>query len=769
MRGSARGGLVLAFTLAFILTGTTVTSLVVGVGASAASVESKPVERVLILSLPAIAWSDIEDQRLPALERLFAGSAIASLSVRSVNRRTSPAEGYLTLGAGARVVGVKNANLVFAPEEPYESDDAASAFRRRTGTTGDDAAGLVISIANLERRNDGLSYGAEVGALGKALDEAHVNRAVIANADHALDGALDSAEHLHREAGLALMDDRGVLRAGELRSRLLQGDRRAPFGLRMSQPAVLDAFDEAWKGRAVVMVEASDLRRLDDSMGQQTTQQNQDVRRRTLADVDRLVEGLLKRVDLDHDAVIVVGPHHARGAAHLTLAAVRAPGVPAGFARSSVTRRTGVVTSVDIAPTVLNLLGIAPPDSMEGRPIVTARRGPATRTAFEDRLAEVVGANRDARKRDRMVAPAATGFVIAQVFLCGLAVLVLRERRDAVTGYLARFVTFLSSHRIVEFLALGLLAVPSMTYLVTLAPGSAQVGLGYFTLVVGGALGWAAGALLLGRRNDLAALTLTLGGLLGVLLFDVLTGAHLQFNSVFGYSPTVGGRFAGFGNLAFAQVAASAIFLAALVSHRLASRRGAVVAGGILAVVLLADGMPMWGSDVGGVLTSVPAFGIVMLGLLSIRPRMSIIFGIGGALAAAIMGFGLLDLARPAETRTHLGRLFEDIGNNGLNELSDVVMRKAEANLSVLTSSVWALLVPVVLAFVAYLVLHPPGRLRVMQTRIPELRPALYGLLVAGVLGFALNDSGIAVPGMMLGVLNPVLVHIAIRTTRATT
>jgi hypothetical protein len=44
------------------------------------------------------------------------------------------------------------------------------------------------------------------------------------------------------------------------------------------------------------------------------------------------------------------------------------------------------------------------------------------------------------------------------------------------------------------------------------------------------------------------------------------------------------------------------------------------------------------------------------------------------------------------------------------------------------------------------------------------MRPALVGLLVAAVLGMALNDSGIAVPAMMLGVLNPVLVRLALHT-----
>lgn len=761
--------------LTLVVVAVVAAGLVVGAGASVASAAPlqpgaangavQPVDRVLVLSLPTLAWGDLEGQQLPAIEQLLSGSSIANLSVRSVNRRTSPAEGYLTIGAGARAVGVAGANVVLQPNEPYEADDAFAAFRRRTGTSASGAAGLVMAIADLERRNAGLTYGAEVGALGTALDDAHIARAVIGNADHDAAGALSSEDYFQREAGLALMGRSGVLSAGDLGANLLIKDRRAPFGLRMAQPEVLRAFDAVWKGRAVVMVEASDLRRLDDSTRGLTFRQYAAARRRTLAGVDRLVAGLLRRVDLRHDAVVVVGPFHARNGPHLTIAAVRSAGVPAGFARSPITRRTAFVTSVDIAPTVLALLGVARPKSMEGRPMVTAQRGATTRAAFSARLSELASVNRDARRRDSMVGPAATVFVIAQVLLCALAVLVLRDRRDVLPGFLAWIVTFLRERRIVEVLALGLLVFPTMTYLATLAPASARVDLGYFAFVVGGSLGCVAVALWLGRRDHLWGLTLILGGLFGVLVLDVLTGARLQLNAVFGYSPTVGGRFAGFGNLAFAQVAAGAIFLAALVSHRLRARRGVVVAAGILVVALLADGMPMWGSDVGGVLASVPAYGVVLFGLMHIRPRLRAAFSILGALTVAIVGFSLIDLARPPETRTHLGRLLESIGNKGLGPLVDVVTRKADSNFSVLTSSVWALLVPVVLAFVAYLVLRPPGHLRVMQDAIPELRPSLHGLLVAGVLGFALNDSGIAIPGMMLGVLNPVLVYLAVRTT----
>jgi hypothetical protein len=81
----------------------------------------------------------------------------------------------------------------------------------------------------------------------------------------------------------------------------------------------------------------------------------------------------------------------------------------------------------------------------------------------------------------------------------------------------------------------------------------------------------------------------------------------------------------------------------------------------------------------------------------------------------------------------------------------------------VLTSSIWTLMLPAVFAFVAYLIWWAPWRLRSIEARIPEQRAAVAGLLTAMVLGFVLNDSGISIPGMMLGVVNASLVYLVVR------
>ncbi len=134
----------------------------------------------------------------------------------------------------------------------------------------------------------------------------------------------------------------------------------------------------------------------------------------------------------------------------------------------------------------------------------------------------------------------------------------------------------------------------------------------------------------------------------------------------------------------------------------------------------------------------------------------------GGATLVAVAAATGVDLLRAPGQRTHLGRLAEQVRNEGLSAFTSVIGRKIEMNLDTLSSSNWRLLIPIVLAFVAYLAFSPPRHLFVLLRRMPQLQAALIGFAVVMVLGYALNDSGVVVPGVMLGVLSPVLVTLII-------
>jgi hypothetical protein len=134
---------------------------------------------------------------------------------------------------------------------------------------------------------------------------------------------------------------------------------------------------------------------------------------------------------------------------------------------------------------------------------------------------------------------------------------------------------------------------------------------------------------------------------------------------------------------------------------------------------------------------------------------------VGVVTVASLAVLSLVDLSRPEASRTHLGRFAKRVvdGDAGI-----VLERKLQSNLSILTSSVWTWLVPACLAFLAFLALRRTGYLHRLQRRVPGVRACLLGALVVGTLGFALNDSGVAVPAMMFGIVLPWVIWLLLAT-----
>lgn len=701
--------------------------------------------RLLVLALPTLGWADLHAGDTPNLDALLDDSAVASLSVRDVEPRTDAADGYATINAGTRARGVAESGQVLEPEEDFFGVPAGSVFRRNTGE--EPGPGMVsLAYPAIVSRNAGLHYDAEIGALGQALEDADVPRAVIANADGR---SVLVAPAFDRAAGTSLVDRDGVVPAGSVSGELVVEDPVAPFGVAYAQDAVLAAFDEEWAAGGVVLVEGSDLARADRYRSLATTAQQERLRRDALRRTDALVGELLERVDLGRDAVLVVGPYHSEARVHLTVAGLHAPGVQPGLLRSASTRRAGFVTLVDVGPTILDLVGVERPATMEGRRFEWSDGGASTGAARADDLVEV---DQAARYRDRMVAPVALVFVVLQAVLWIAAALALTRG-----GSRARV--------LVAVAALVMLAYLPATYLAGLIAFHDRSDPSYWAFVFGVAVLVGGATAAVGRRRPLDPLLLALGAVFGLLVVDMLLGASLQLNTVFGYSPTVGGRFAGMGNLAYGQFAGAAFLLCGLVSQRLAGRSYATAAAfGVLVLAIVIDGSPVWGSDVGGVLALVPAVGVTASKLLGQRIRWSTLAIWGAGSLLAIAGFAALDLARPAGERTHLGRLVESVTDQGWGSLATVMTRKLGANLTVIMSSVGTAMVPIGLGFVVYLLWRAPGRIRAIRDTIPE---SLGGLAVVGFLGFALNDSGIAVPGVMLGVVNASLVYLTVRTLPA--
>ncbi|HEV7534335.1 MAG TPA: hypothetical protein VGP90_01795, partial [Acidimicrobiia bacterium] len=462
---------------------------------------------------------------------------------------------------------------------------------------------------------------------------------------------------------------------------------------------------------------------------------------------DAALGPLLQRIDPAHDLVMVVAPAAPGDAAELTTFAIAGPGIGPGLARSATTRRDGYVTLPDVGATALLALGVTVPDAMNGTEISSgggAAFGPSTASSLAD-------ANTIAVFRDRTVGPVSVVFVGLQIVTYLIAMALLARGRRRLPGVLG-------------FVFLVIVAMPIVTFLAGFVRYD-RLGLAGYTLAVVGAAAVLAALALPARRWHRAAPVLALVALNWVLqVVDLVTGGRLQIDTTFGYSPIVAGRFQGIGNLAFALLVGAALVVATAAwewgggGHPRPDRWWAAVVA-VFAVTVVVDGWPAFGSDAGGVLACVPAFALVAVWLGGWRVSARRVVAIAGVAVAVVAVFALADLARPAAERTHLGRFVADVFNG---EAGVVVRRKLEANWQVLTSSIFALLVPALVVGFAVLVSRRGGLVAAAQARAPGLRPCLLGAVVAGALGFAVNDSGVAIPAMMIAMVVPwLLLHVS--------
>lgn len=450
---------------------------------------------------------------------------------------------------------------------------------------------------------------------------------------------------------------------------------------------------------------------------------------------------------------------------HLRVAIAAGPAFRAGsLLTSDSTRRPNIVLTPDVTTTMLRTAGLPVPAEVLGTPWRSgAAQAPdvATNLSDQDVAAQTV----------RWLLPRFfIGLVLTQVLFYGAVAIALRRRWGATGRRRVLAATRLA--------ALACAAVPVSTYLANLVPwwstGHPLLALALSlaaadALVVAVALAGPWRRTLLGPGTVVAAATALTVGL------DLLTGTPLQLNSLMGYSPLVGGRYYGLGNIAFSVFATSTLLASVGVAQWLIRRGGGQSrAGGrgwALAVVLALglgamalDGLPLWGADFGGVIAFVPGLAVSVLVVAGKRVSLAKLAAFGATGGVAVLVIAYLDHLRPPAEQTHLGRFFGDLLHGSAGP---VVERKFGAMVHTFGNMT---LTPIVVAglILLFVLLRRPDRLRagaldMAFAQAPLLRAGLMGALLTAIVGTLVNDSGVAVLALGLVVAVPIALAAGVR------
>ncbi|MBE3013886.1 hypothetical protein IL992_32575 [Microbispora sp. NEAU-D428] len=658
-------------------------------------------ERVVLVGIPGLMWSDVTPADTPNLWRLAGESALGSLSVRAVRKDTCPYDAWLTVSAGVRSAVGGACGMAPTPEAAGE------------GAVVPDFSWLW----EVREQRD-------AGALGQALHAA--GRTTMA---------------VGPGAALALADREGRV------------DVYAPSPAEVTQ----------WSRGDVVAVEIPDLVApyvSGDRLSDVPERLSADARRAAARAADTKLGSFLPR--LGSATVLVAGLSDHGSVPHLRAAMLHSPdsgpgsgtgGGPARTLGARSTHRDDMIIVPDLTATILARTGVAAPPAVVGVPVETH----ATGGSLDERVAALRTADVAGQTIRDMTGVFFTTLAVLQVVFYVTAFLLLRRRGGGLPAVRAAAVALASipvSTYLVNLTPWARTAQPAVTLFATIAAIAAALTvaalagpwrrgvLGPLTVIAAATAAVLLGDLLTGtplQLNSLMGYTGVVGARyygLGNIPFALLATAVLLVTTAAADRLVRAGRKA----VAVALVAALGAF------------------------AMLLDGWPGVGSDFGGVIAFVPGIAVTALIVAGRRVSIVKLGAFCAAGGVLVMAIAYLDYLRPPASQTHLGRFVGQVADGTFlpvisRKLGAMLSTLLSPNLMPVVLAAFAFLVFALLRPGA----ASAGVLPIAFERAPMLRAGLLGALVSGLVGMLVNDSGAAVLSMALALAVPLVLSAGIR------
>jgi hypothetical protein len=398
---------------------------------------------------------------------------------------------------------------------------------------------------------------------------------------------------------------------------------------------------------------------------------------------------------------------------------------PPGWLTSASTRRKAIITLADLTRTLIDFgrAGAATAASLpvDGAPLQVVP-GAVTPQAVQHRLDAV-----DALSHAVLRADAA--LIVGGAFLSALYLLSLRRRSFPLARAVAAWACIL----------------PAAMTLTGALPWAESPWPGLTLTILVTVWGVALTVLTLMAAARLKVPVAVVGAVVTVAAFtvDAALGAVMEPGSMLNSRPVNGGRWYGFGNVAFAVYASATLVWLGYLTHRLRASgrpRAAVAAVAVLGLgVVVCEGWPSMGADFGGVIVLTPVILGLLLAWSGLRITWSrlVLAGSAAVLMAALIAW--LDWRRGPTSRSHLGAFVQRVLDG---DAQDIIIRKAvAAGQSILTPVGVATVVAG--GFVWMLIFR--RMVPALNEQFTTLRTTAAAALGAAVLGTVLNDGGVAV------------------------
>lgn len=647
-----------------------------------------------------------------------------------VSGRNSEAKAYATIGWGTRAEASLETAIFHNVDE-----EIASIYKRRTGKEVPGVGIVNTNIHKLIELNRRGEFNSSPGALGEQLRLAGLNTAVIGNSD--------TDDRQDRVAGYLAMDSNGYIDMGDISSRSISEDISRPFGIKTDYEELLLTFDEVNNKASFIVIETGDMNRLEAYKGNLTPFAYQTHKEMILSEINSFIKVLVSKIDFNRTMLMLVVPYPSEEAseygARLTPVVFYFGGSEGGLLTSDTTRREGVIGNIDIAPTVLNYLNVANARNMTGRNIALIDRDEAYEyiSLLNKQIVNT------SRQRYRVL----YSFAVFEMLISILALLAIIFRKK-----LNR-----SLRDIISLLLLGTI-IPPLAFLVIPIFGYKTATIIYFLLITITALIVITTYYLL-NRNPIKIIVVSSGIILLALTLDILTGQHLIKQSIMGYDPIIGARYYGIGNeYAGILIGSSLVFSTALIEY---NKRYIKLIPILYIALVMAIGLPIWGANVGATITATVSFLFASLRLYSKKVKLKSWVLIAAIVTFIVTVMALIDLFL-LEKQSHLASAIQQIINGGPMVVIQILTRKVAMNIRVMGVTIWSRVLLIAIVILGILFYKPTGLFKRISNTYPKLAVGWSSILIAGGVGFLVNDSGVVTAAMSAIYLTTTILYLLI-------
>lgn len=708
-------------------------------------------KRVVIVLAPYLTWEDVTPEVTPTIWALAESGAVGDINARSRTREpgepASPLEGALTISAGSWAVPSFSAASAYMVDERYEVGTAGEAFQRATGVEVGESNIVFLGMPMTQRQNSERSFEVVLGILGETIENAGGVTAAVGNSDV---GYVTAEQRKVRPAALAAMNADGTVALGDVSMKLIREEPDAPFGIATDPVAFEEALaqvDEksgAVDGPALIVLDSGDAYRATKFEPQVSEEIAEEQRKRALGTLDQVV-ALAKNRFADDTIMVVsqstgdplVGRPEGLGPVIVSGAGW------SGYVTSNSTQREGLVTNLDVTATVLQSLGLKRPVQVLGNEM----RASEAPESLDERVAHLSKMARTAVAVDAAKPGVVNSFVAITVVALLLGAFVLVRARHWSPQSVRWWLTGL------RFVLMAVMSIPAASWLMFLWMRWPQTATQSVFALLATALAIFSAAVVLFFRAPIRVPIAALSLLTSVtILVDQWIGAPASFTNTFGYSPLLAARFYGMGNEAAAILVGSTLVGMALLFDQwpqsrfsvLGRRFGVPVIG---TVVVATAAAPFWGANVAVAVWGVVAFGMAWLLMNGKRLSVASVAWMFGAMVALVGALIAIDFLSN-DSQTHLARSLVSAQEGGLIELWNIVARKAQTNMRVLTHTRWAYILVATLGFLGFMRWRPTGEFAETLADNPFFGDAITVSLAAGLVAYLTEDSGIVIPAL---------------------